>query len=95
MNPLLEQKLSALKKAQEFECWYLVKHSTNFAHLCYLVSFLKDYVDHPGASRNLESHIDKKVSALNSSKPDLKLSNNYRALRVAAFFGLIKMKEQD
>lgn len=95
MNPLLEQKLSALKKAQEFECWYLVKHSTNFAHLCYLVSFLKDYVDHPGASRNLESHIDKKVSALNSSKPDLKLSNNYRALRVAAFFGLIKMKSSN
>lgn len=91
MNPLLESKLNELKQSKEFECWYLVKHSTNFAHLCYLVSFLKEYVDHPGISRNLKSHIDKKVSELNSANPNLKLSNNYRALRVAAFFGLIKM----
>lgn len=91
MNPLLEQKLNSLKAAHEFECWYLVKHSTNFANLCYLVSFLKDYVEHPGISRNLESHIEKRVAAINTEKPYLKLSNNYRALRVAAFFGLIKM----
>jgi MoxR-like ATPase len=91
MNPLLERKLNELKSAQDYECWYLVKHSTNFAHLCYLVTFLKDYKDNPGVSVNLEEHISKKVSLINSVKPNLRLSDNYRALRVAAFFGLIKM----
>lgn len=91
MNPLLENKLNTLKQSNEFECWYLVKHSTNFAHLCYLVSFLKDFVEHPGVSKNLETHIDKKATEINTLKPELKISNNYRALRVAAFFGLIKM----
>lgn len=92
MNPLLENKLFTLKQSNEFECWYLVKHSTNFAHLCYLVSFLKDFVEHPGVSKNLETHIDKKATEINTLKPELKISNNYRALRVAAFFGLIKMR---
>lgn len=91
MNALLQKKLDELKNAQEFECWYLVKHSTNFSHLCYLVSFLKDYIKHVGSSRNLESYISAKVQDINLKKPSLGLSNNYRALRVAAFFGLIKM----
>lgn len=56
MNALLQKKLDELKNAKEFECWYLVKHSTNFGHLCYLVSFLKDYMEHVGSSRNLESY---------------------------------------
>jgi hypothetical protein len=91
MNSLLENKLNELKSALDYECWYLVKHSTNFAHLCYLVSYLKDYKEHPGVSVNLEEHIRIKVASLNSIKPELRLSDNYRALRVAAFFGLIKM----
>ena len=41
--------------------------------------------------RNLEMHIDTKVTSINSAKQNLSISNNYRALRVAAFFGLIKM----
>ena len=91
MNSLLENKLNTLKQSKEFECWYLVKHSTNFTNLCYLVSFLKDFIENPCVAKNLESYIDKKASEINSLKPDLKISNNYRALRVAAFFGLIKM----
>lgn len=90
MNNLLEKKLLELESAEQFECWYLVKHSTNFAHLCYLVSFLKDYVEHPGVSINLENHINIKANEINN-RLHLGLSNNYRALRVAAFFGLIKM----
>ena len=86
MNALLQKKLDELKNAKEFECWYLVKHSTNFGHLCYLVSFLKDYMEHVGSSRNLESYISAKVQDINLKKPSLGLSNNYRALRVAAFF---------
>ena len=91
MNSVLQNKLNELQNARDYECWYLVKQPTNFAHLCYLVSFLKDFVEHKGVSKNLEAHIGKKVSEINALKPELKISNNYRALRVAAFFGLIKM----
>lgn len=38
MNDLLNKKLEQLKAANEFECWYLVKHSTEFYKQCYLAS---------------------------------------------------------
>ena len=90
MNPVLQNKLNTLQNASDYECWYLVKQPTAFDNICYLVSFLKEFKSKevPG---NLQDFIGKKVTEINSSKPDVEISNNYRALRVAAFFGLITM----
>lgn len=90
MNIILENKLKELKDAGDYECWYLVKQPTAFDSVCYLVSFLEEFKskDVPG---KLEKFIDVKVSELKQRKPNVEISNNYRALRVAAFFGLIIM----
>lgn len=85
MNDLLNKKLEQLKAANEFECWYLVKHSTEFYKQCYLASILKEYIDNQPTD-NFETFLGRKVSEINSANPNIKLSNNYRALRVAAFF---------
>lgn len=90
MNPILQTKLDELERASDYECWYLVKQPTAFDSLCYLVSFLADYKTKtvPG---NLQDYVGQKISELKAVKPDIEISNNYRALRVAAFFGLITM----
>jgi len=90
MNPLLESKLNELNNASDYECWYLVKQPTAFDNICYLVSFLEDFKaqDSPG---NLQDYIANKIESLEAIKPGVDISNNYRALRVAAFFGLIRM----
>ncbi|MFZ7133586.1 MAG: McrB family protein [Eubacteriales bacterium] len=90
MNPLLESKLNELNNASDYECWYLVKQPTAFDNICYLVSFLEDFKaqDSPG---NLQDYIANKIESLKAIKPGVDISNNYRALRVAAFFGLIRM----
>lgn len=90
MNPVLESKLNELSNASDYECWYLVKQPTAFDSICYLVSFLKAFKeqDRPG---NLQDYIANKIESLMAIKPSVDISNNYRALRVAAFFGLIKM----
>lgn len=93
MNPLLENKLEELNAAEKFECWYLVKHATDFDKLCYLVTFLKEYQTKKIPNKNLETFIQECVAELNNAIPNLSLSNNYRALRVAAFFGLITMSD--
>ena len=90
MNPILQNKLQELQNANDYECWYLVKQPTDFDSLCYLVSFLADYKTKT-VSGNLQDYIGQKISELKAVKPDIKISNNYRALRVAAFFGLITM----
>ena len=90
MNSILQNKLVELEKASDYECWYLVKQPTAFDNICYLVSFLKEFKSKEGTD-NLQDFIGKKVIEINSSKPDVEISNNYRALRVAAFFGLITM----
>ncbi|WP_229711340.1 AAA family ATPase [Pectinatus frisingensis] len=90
MNSVLQNKLTALQNASDCECWYLVKQPTAFDNICYLVSFLKEFKSKE-VSDNLQDFIGKKVIEVNSSKPDVEISNNYRALRVAAFFGLITM----
>ena len=90
MNPILENKLNELKNLQDYECWYLVKQPTAFDNLCYLVSFLKDY-KLKDISSNLQDYIGARVTSLKENNPNIEISNNYRALRVAAFFGLIKM----
>lgn len=88
MNPVLQAKLNELENSADYECWYLVKQPTKFESICYLVSFLKEYqTDNNGQS--LSDFINDKIDSLNI--PDLEISKNYRALRVAAFFGLIKM----
>lgn len=90
MNPILEDKIRELDNARDYECWYLVKQPTAFSGLCYLVSFLKRYKTE-GSEKSLQDFISGGLSDLQAKKPDLDISNNYRALRVAAFFGLITM----
>lgn len=90
MNSILQDKLDNLENASDYECWYLVKQPTSFDVICYLVSFLKEYKESQ-SSEGLQQFIEKKVIKLNKNNPKLKISNNYRALRVAAFFGLIIM----
>jgi len=55
-----------------------------------LVSFLADYKTKT-VHGNLQDYVGQKISDLKAVKPDIEISNNYRALRVAAFFGLITM----
>ena len=90
MNPVLQNKLQKLQNASDYECWYLVKQPTAFDGLCYLVFFLEKY---QGATqnKNIQDFISEQLSELSRTKPELNISNNYRALRVAAFFGLIRM----
>lgn len=84
MNTILQNKLTELQNASDFECWYLVKQPTAFDNICYLVSFLKEFKngEHQG---NLQEFIGTKISEINRIKADVEISNNYRALRVAAF----------
>ncbi|WP_200813128.1 McrB family protein [Helcococcus massiliensis] len=90
MNPILQNKFDELSKASDYECWYLVKQPTDFGNLCYLVSFLEEYKNDSGGL-NLQDFISKKIGELAEEKPGIIISNNYRALRVAAYFGLILM----
>ena len=90
MNPIIQKKYDELEKANKYECWYLVKQPTAFENICYLVSFLEEYKeDNHGV--NLQEYISQKISSLLKIKPHVELSDNYRTLRVAAFFGLITM----
>lgn len=90
MNLVLQNKLNELQNANDYECWYLVKQPTAFDNICYLVSFLKEFKS-KDTPENLQEFIGKKVTEINEIKPSVEISNNYRALRVAAFFGLITM----
>ncbi|WP_310604219.1 McrB family protein [Anaerosporobacter sp.] len=90
MDSILQNKLNELQNASDYECWYLVKQPTAFDNLCYLVSFLKEFKEKDVAG-NLQDFIGQKIIELKSIKSALEISNNYRALRVAAFFGLITM----
>ena len=90
MNPILKNKLDELENASDYECWYLVKQPTAFDGLCYLVSLLKKYKS-TDKNNNLQDFISEELAGLQAEKPSLKVSDNYRALRVAAYFGLITM----
>ena len=90
MNPILQNKLQELQNASDYECWYLVKQPTAFDSLCYLVSFLEKYQS-ATQDKNIQDFISERLTELSRVKPNLNISNNYRALRVAAFFGLITM----
>lgn len=90
MNPLLKRKIDELNNASDYECWYLVKQPTAFASVCYLTSFLEDFKVQD-RYENLQEYIQNRIESLNLVKPEVEISNNYRALRVAAFFGLIVM----
>lgn len=91
MNALLEEKYNELQAAEDYECWYLVKQPTAFDSLCYLVSFLKKYQE-TDSKAVLQEYIKHCVEQLKMAKPNIELSDNYRALRVAACFGLIRMQ---
>lgn len=94
MNPKLEEKLKELEKARDYECWYLVKQPTAFDSLCYFVSFLNGYQSHQGATNNIQEYVSTQVAKLKENK-NIDISDNYRALRVAAFFGLIQMTDKN
>lgn len=94
MNPILEKKLRELENARDYECWYLVKQPTSFDSLCYLVGFLNEYQSHQGAANNIQEYINAQVAKLKANK-NTNISDNYRALRVAAFFGLIQMTDKN
>lgn len=86
MNELLNKKYNLLKEAEGYQCWYIVKQPTDFAKLCYLVSALEDYQKNSNGE-TLGVFISQKLSTV---PPELAISDNYRALRVAAYVGLIK-----
>lgn len=90
MNPVLQMKIDELEKADKYECWYLVKQPTSFDNICYLVSFLEEYQTNK-TNVSLQGFVGEKVRELTAAKPNIEISDNYRALRVAAFFGLIAM----
>ena len=90
MNPVLQKKWDELNGADDYACWYLVKHPVAFDKLCYLVSFLEEYKEQDGEG-NLKAYVSRRIGELNAGKPELEISDNYRTLRVAAFFGLIRM----
>lgn len=94
MNELLKNKIDELSKAQEYECWYLVKQDTSFIGLCYQVEFLIQFQE-DDKGMNLETFMKKAVRSLKQQKPNITVSENYRALRVAAFFGLIKLNSNE
>lgn len=87
MNEMLAKKYKSLEAAEDYACWYLVKQPTDFSQICYLVSALESYQKND-KKEDLKEYI---VSYNGKFDPSLALSNNYRALRVAAFFGLIIM----
>lgn len=91
MNPVLQKKWDELNRAADYECWYLVKHPAAFDRLCYLVSFLAEFKERDEAG-NLQRFISGKLEELHAEKPEIEISDNYRTLRVAAFFGLIRME---
>ncbi|WP_201576619.1 McrB family protein [Psychrobacter sp. H8-1] len=91
MNELLQRKLTKLAELDNLQCWYLVKQPTEFGLICYLVFLLKRYKEE-GYRGNIAEFVSEQTQVLRSAKPDVNFSTNYRALRVAAFFGLIKLE---
>lgn len=91
MNELLQRKLTELAELDKHQCWYLVKQPTEFGLICYLVFLLKRYKQQNHVD-SLNDFVIAQAKLLKLEKPDFKFSENYRALRVAAFFGLIKLE---
>lgn len=94
MNKVLETKLNELNAAKNYQCWYLVKQYTSFVSLCYQVKFLQNYQENKQDNNKLkfQDYVRKSAKDLNEKNKDLNISEEYRALRVAVFFGLISMK---
>lgn len=90
MDQNLKTKLEELKNADDYECWYLVKQYTSFVSLCYQVKFLQDYQKNSNNKLNIQDYVRNSAKNLNKKNKDLNISEEYRALRVAVFFGLIK-----
>lgn len=88
MNDILKERLDKLDSLEKFSCWYLVKQPTTFFKLCYLVSFLYEY-QKTHCTEQFQQYISEKIAELNARK-SLDISDNYRALLVAAYFGLIQ-----
>lgn len=91
MNELLQRKLSELDALREQECWYLVRQSTRFDVICYLVLLLEKYKQGRKGVR-LEDFIVDEYQKQKQAIPDFPFTKTHRALRVAAFFGLIRFE---
>lgn len=95
MSSILNEKIQELENSVQYECWYLVKQPTDFSSICYLVLFLEEFKKENSTNNlnmSLSDYIDMKVEKINAEK-GIAISKNYRALRVAAFFGLIRMTD--
>lgn len=88
MNEVLEQKARELEQAEDYACWYLVKQQSDFSTLAYLVSFLKEYQEKKEGT--LQDFIDRRLIETNEER-GLSMTGGFRALRVAAFLGLITL----
>ncbi len=93
MNSLLSEKVKSLEDSKDYECWYFIKQPCEFDKLCYLVSFLEAYKNTPAV--NLQDYIENRIEEFNKDYRHYSISKNYRALRAAAFFGLIDMNDSD
>lgn len=80
-----------LEALENLECWYLVKQTASFSQVCYLVSLLVEYKTQQPED-TLLNFVSKQAEIQQQIKPDFKFSKNHRALRIAAFYGLIKLE---
>lgn len=88
MSKILDEKLEIMEKMQDKQSWYIVKHNADFMMLGYLCSILVRYQENPVG--NLIQYVEQETNKLLIEK-NIKITSNYRTLRVAVFFGLLKM----
>lgn len=94
VNPLLKGKLDFLRKENQGRHWYIVKQETSFVGCCYLVKFLKEFKEcyEKDNNQKIEDFIKNRVHELNARNPSCNVTSTWRALRIAAYYGLIIMK---
>lgn len=92
MNTLIEKHLEKIKKQEKLECWYIVKQDTTFWKQCYYVYILEKY-NNTDSEENLKIFFERETEKINE-KLKLNLTTNYRALKVAFYYGLIEDLEK-
>lgn len=90
MHPTISDRMDQIKSRVAGKHWYVVRQKYNIVDLCYLVAALRDY-QNSDMQKSIADFVATEITQLNSSNPALQLTDNYRALRGAAFLGLIKM----
>lgn len=91
---LIQNHLQRLAKIEKGDCWYIVKQETSFWKQCYFVSILDRYkvrsIENWGEA--LSYYLESEVQRLNRYNQEFALSANYRALKVACYYGLLTQK---